>query len=475
MAQFGQDQEEDEVSQSGSQFGTGDDYMGQVSDPIQVWSIKSVTDEAKYLSLHLPGCPTPRAHLDLCRYCFAGNSPPALQLFAQQARPSQSPIQEHPRGDTPAQTYVQVASARFQSPPAAPAPSADPPLPRRSARLRHESTRRSESPRPDRVPIVREPRVQQPPGPYSYAEATQQYPTTRPFNGGSMPAQNTAWSNTTSQRLTEWGEESALQYSYTTTNAQLLSQAESSTQAQRRQYAMQQQQAQQQCFMARQREQHTYQQQHLMARQREQHAYQQQHERPPVGLLHPAIAVRSNYSAPQVVGASSSLSEWNRQPRVAGDWTSALTATESPVDPTTPVQSQGSPTERSSGSRRSRDQMYDPSLPYMCDTCRRTYRTQADHNHHVQRTHADRANRPHVCPHCASTFNHPRELERHIAGPHRNLIGAPRHYCRYSGCHYATQGFARSDQRNRHERTVHGEVTSQPMSHSSSSQTWNDN
>jgi hypothetical protein len=121
----------------------------------------------------------------------------------------------------------------------------------------------------------------------------------------------------------------------------------------------------------------------------------------------------------------------------------------------------GTTTGSSSGARRSGQDMYDPSLPFACSVCQRTYRSQDDLNHHTSRSHNPDSRR-YACPHCDMAFTHPRELRRHTDSKHTEASDSPRHYCRRDpNCYYAQHGFPRSDHRDRHERNVHREEGAQ--------------
>lgn len=187
-----------------------------------------------------------------------------------------------------------------------------------------------------------------------------------------------------------------------------------------------------------------------------------------------------DFSTPSIPALSTSstnldpanVARWNYDSRVPGDRTIPRIDPASPAGPGMSVSAPHSPSETSSGNRRRGEEMYDRSFPFPCLTCSRTYNTQADLNHHIARVHSDRTNRRYRCPLCSTiTFNSPRELRRHLAAIHDNPLGEDRHYCSYQGCDYELSGFVRRDHRDRHERRVHREDGSHPMSRSSSTRT----
>lgn len=177
-------------------------------------------------------------------------------------------------------------------------------------------------------------------------------------------------------------------------------------------------------------------------------------------------------STPNPNSDPANVALWNSESRVPGDRTIPRIDPASMAGPKTPMNTTCSPSETSSGNRRRGTEMYNPSFPFKCFKCLRTYNTQADLNHHIARVHSDRTNRPYKCTFCSHiTFNSPRELRRHLAGTHNNPFGEDRPCCRYPNCKYEKLGFARRDHRDRHERKVHRGDDLHPMSRSSSTRT----
>ncbi|KAK6391450.1 hypothetical protein LTR65_004614 [Meristemomyces frigidus] len=192
-----------------------------------------------------------------------------------------------------------------------------------------------------------------------------------------------------------------------------------------------------------------------------------------------STAIPTDFYGSQVSQNPTNVAMWNRQPRAALDRTTAITAYPAWVaDP--PIAPPISASQHSSGQKflwRTRAQLRDStdsSNQCRCDLCKQHYPTMTDLRKHIQRYHADIASRPKPCrvDGCPWRFSFPREVDRHMSSLHPDqLPEVARHYCRYDGCAYSERGFPRKDNRDRHER-VHREGDSQPMSRSSSSQTF---
>ena len=70
---------------------------------------------------------------------------------------------------------------------------------------------------------------------------------------------------------------------------------------------------------------------------------------------------------------------------------------------------------------------------------------------HHQRCHIPMEDRPYSCPSCSQRFLYPREVRRHLSTHGLGL----RHYCPFTGCRYAMNGFGRRDHLQRHLRKKH--------------------
>lgn len=295
------------------------------------------------------------------------------------------------------------------------------------------------------VPTVHHPILPPTPGPYSYAGAAQQGARTNISPNGypRTPASPLASASGQLQH------HDSAPWAYLTPPFSGQTTAESSSQAQRREY------------------------------QRALYQSANMPQTPSNQQRHPSTAVPTDFLERQVNQDPTNVAVWNGQPRTAADRTSAITPNAA-WSPNPTATTPGTLSRRSSGqrsARRTKEQMRDStdvSNQSRCHLCQQYYSSPLDLRKHIQRSHADIADRRHACEvdSCPWRFNHPREVNRHVRSAHPGVFPeTARYYCRIEGCQYGGVGFVRKDNRDRHERK-HSEDGSQPMSRSSSSRTF---
>lgn len=158
---------------------------------------------------------------------------------------------------------------------------------------------------------------------------------------------------------------------------------------------------------------------------------------------------------------------WMGESRVPGDRTlSAATTGDglAPVinDKIPPPASQAS--ILSSASRRTQAQMLEKSdkNPYPCDSCGYTYPSNSELNKHVRHKHIGKERR-YKCQHgdCGQPFVYPKNLRRHVRSKH---LKNGWFLCQDETCQTV---FPRKDNRDRHERKIHGLIRETCQSSSS--------
>jgi len=87
--------------------------------------------------------------------------------------------------------------------------------------------------------------------------------------------------------------------------------------------------------------------------------------------------------------------------------------------------------------------------PFSCGTCQSTFSQAHDFNRHMKRH-----DRPYKCPipNCPSSgFPSSQDCDRHVKTKHPETVSdEQRHYCPVQTCKYATKGFTRADNFQRH-------------------------
>ena len=404
--------------------------------------------------IHYCDCPTPNVRLDQCRHCV-----PSTRLRPNYPSPQQTwrtPYHVQEQGQR-SPTYAQV----LRTPPAAPRPRHRQLDPEQPAQNRSDSCRTPDSPTSAGVRNIRQAQYRAPQGQQSYAQAAQ----LNPFRQPPSTTQTQASNNRASQgqlsqplnpvppsqpnfvqvlqqtlygqpAISGWGQE---------INHQCHSGQPSQPPTASWPYETPP------TGISHQRARRTVldQQQHPQILQQPQ--------------TYPFTPVPTDYRGTQAHRDPSSMEVWIQQPRVAADRTTPAADIGHLLSPSMSVASPASSSQQSSGQRsrrRARMEMSDQNEDHQhqCQVCQRWYATKNDCKKHELRRHGEMAARPHACPEdgCPWRFNHPRELQRHWDAVH-NSGGPTLHFCRYYGCTLQSHGFTRRDNRDRHERSHHGE------------------
>ncbi|KAH6676303.1 hypothetical protein B0J14DRAFT_560610 [Halenospora varia] len=98
------------------------------------------------------------------------------------------------------------------------------------------------------------------------------------------------------------------------------------------------------------------------------------------------------------------------------------------------------------------------SAPYDCEHCGKRFEKR-----HLLNRHSKLHTKPIACPvsGCSHRVAKSRDMNRHLMAQHpdhelaRTLLASPTHMCPVNGCKYASIGFRRKDNLERHVRNVH--------------------
>ncbi|KAH8678625.1 hypothetical protein BGZ60DRAFT_525372 [Tricladium varicosporioides] len=98
------------------------------------------------------------------------------------------------------------------------------------------------------------------------------------------------------------------------------------------------------------------------------------------------------------------------------------------------------------------------SAPYDCEHCGKQFEKR-----HLLNRHSKLHTKPIACPvsGCSHRVAKSRDMNRHLMAQHpdhelaRTLLASPTHMCPVNGCKYASIGFRRKDNLERHVRNVH--------------------